>query len=279
MAIPPLDTVAALRYVQPLREGGSLPAVVDTDRGLFVAKFRGAGQGAKTLVAELLVGQLAGALGLGMPELALVGVASAFGRTEPDPEIQDLLRASHGLNVGLRYLEGAFNFDPVAAGDLVDPGWAAGVVWLDAVVSNPDRSHRNPNLMVSGERLWLIDHGAALYHHHDWSRVDEAREVAPPSRIDDHVLLAAAEGLGPRGAELAARVDPPLLDEIVARVPDALLEPDLERDGFGSVDEVRARYRDHLLRRVGATAQWMPAVEEARARVLADPGRRTEYRR
>jgi hypothetical protein len=279
MALRELETVAALRYVQPLREGGSLPAVVDTDRGLFVTKFRGAGQGPKALVAELLVGRLAAALGLGMPELVLVGVAAAFGRAEPDPEIQDLLRASRGLNVGLRYLEGAFNYDPLAAGELVDARWAAGVVWLDAVVSNPDRSHRNPNLMVHDDGLWLIDHGAALYHHHDWSRVDASREVAPPARVEDHVLLDRAAGLAERGAELAARVDGPLLDEVVHPIPDAFLEPSLARDGFASTDEARARYRDHLLARVRATPAWMPAVEATRRALTASPGIRTEYRR
>lgn len=279
MSLAPLATVAALRYVQPLREGGSLPAVVDTDEGLFVAKFRGAGQGPKALVAELVVGRLAAALELGMPELALVGVASAFGRTEPDPEIQDLLRRSHGLNVGLRYLEGAFNFDHGAAGDLVEADWASAVVWLDAVVSNPDRSHRNPNLMVHGERLLLIDHGAALYHHHDWSRVDRDREEGPPRRIEEHVLLAAATELGERGRELAARVDGALLDEVVHAIPDAFLEPSLERDGFASPDEARARYRDHLDRRVRSTPSWMTVVEATRERVLATPSVRREYRR
>lgn len=279
MRAPELATRAALRYVQPLREGGSLPAVVDTDGGLYVVKFRGAGQGPKALVAELLVGQLAMALELGMPELVLVGVASAFGRTEPDPEIQDLLRASHGLNVGLGYLEGAFNFDPLAAGDLVDPSWAAGVVWLDSVVSNPDRSHRNPNLMVHRERLHLIDHGAALYHHHDWSRVDAEREKAPPGRIEEHVLLGFAEGLMERAAALAAALEPAVLDQVVHQVPAAFLEPDLERDGFASPDEARERYRDHLAARIASTPLWMPAVVEARAARAANPARRREYRR
>jgi hypothetical protein len=147
--VPTLPTLTATRYVHPLREGGSLPAIVDTDGGgLFVVKFRGAGQGPKALVAELLVGMIAGAIGLPVPELAIVDVPAAFGRTEPDPEIQDLLRASHGVNVGLRYLEGAFNFDAAAAGDLVTPEFAARLVWLDAFVTNPDRTHRNPNLMV-----------------------------------------------------------------------------------------------------------------------------------
>ena len=184
---------AASRYVQPLREGGSLPAVVDTEEGgLFVVKFRGAGQGAKVLVAELIVGLLAQSLGLPVPELALVDVSDRFGRSEPDPEIQELLRRSHGTNVGLRYLEGAFNFDQSAAGDLISPELAARIVWLDAYTTNPDRTAHNPNLLVCQRRPWLIDHGAALYAHHDWASVDDARTttgvpahpLAHPARLE-----------------------------------------------------------------------------------------------
>src|SRR5919204_1503955 len=166
MATRPIPRVTATRYVQPLREGGSLPAVVDTEDGLYVVKFRGAGQGPKALVAELIVGLLAERLDRPVPQLALVHLPAAFGGSEPDPEIQDLLRGSHGLNVGLRYLDGAFNFDPAAAGDVITSGFAARVVWLDALVTNPDRTHRNPNLLVWDRRPWLIDHGAALYVHH-----------------------------------------------------------------------------------------------------------------
>jgi hypothetical protein len=190
-----LTTIAATRYVQPLREGGSLPAVVDTEAGLFVVKFRGAGQGPKALIAELIVGGIAKALGLGMPELALIEIDDLFGQSEPDPEIQDVLRASHGTNVGLRYLDGAFNFALAASGDLVEPEWAARVVWLDAFLTNPDRTHRNTNLMVWDRRVWLIDHGAALYAHHDWARVDEARARSPFPLIRDHVLLGVAGDL------------------------------------------------------------------------------------
>src|SRR3954466_1724471 len=148
MTIPTLRRVTAGRYVQPLREGGSLPAVVDTDGGLYVVKFRGAGQGPRALVAELLVGLLAARPEPPTPEPALVDVPPPFGRSEPDPEIQDLLRRSNGLNVGLRYLDGAFNFDPPAAAELVPSEFAARLVWLDALVTNPDRSHRNPNLLI-----------------------------------------------------------------------------------------------------------------------------------
>jgi hypothetical protein len=154
-------TLTATRYVQPLREGGSLPAVVETEDGaLYVVKFRGAGHGAKALVAELVTGLTAAALGLPTPEMVLIDVPSPFGRSEPDPEIQDILRGSQGVNVGLRYLDGAFNFDAGAAGDLVTADFATRLVWLDALVTNPDRSHRNPNLLVWRRSPWLIDHGA-----------------------------------------------------------------------------------------------------------------------
>jgi len=163
-----MQVYTAARYVQPLREGGSLPAVVDTDGGgLFVAKFRGAGQGVKALIAEIIAGLLAVELGLPIPELTLIDVPESFGKSEPDPEIQDLLRASHGINFGMRYLDGAFNFDVSAAGELVPPDLAARIVWFDAFLSNPDRTHRNPNLLIWNREPWLIDHGATLYVHHD----------------------------------------------------------------------------------------------------------------
>ena len=191
--MPSLPRHEATRYLVPLREGGSLPAVVETASGdLFVVKFRGAGQGAKALVAEVLVAGLADVLGLPVPELALVELDAEFGRTEPDPEIQDILRGSLGANLGMRYLDGALNFDPVAAGDLVDETLASTVVWLDALVTNPDRSAKNPNMLVHEERLWLIDHGAALFAHHDWSRADEARARTRFELISEHVLLDRA---------------------------------------------------------------------------------------
>ena len=221
MSLLPIHT--ADRYVEPLREGGSLPAIVETPGGLYVVKFRGAGQGPRALVAELLVGELARELGLPVPGLALIDVAPDFGRSEPDPEIQDLLRASHGVNVGVEYLEGAFNFDPRAAGEYVAPDLAAEIVWLDAFVTNPDRTARNPNLMIRQRRPWLIDHGAALYHHHDWDRVDEARTTAPFRMIGDHVLLTLASGLREADERIAERVPPELFGQVVARVPDALI--------------------------------------------------------
>ncbi len=176
--------LTATRYVQPLREGGSLPAIVDTDSGdLFVAKFRGAGQGVKALIAELIVGLLAREV-LPVPELALITIPEAFGRSEPDPEIQDLLRTSHGVNFGMRYLDGAFNFDPAAAGEFISPDLAAQIVWFDAFLSNPDRTHRNPNLLIWNRKPWLIDHGAALYVHHDWRSLNDKTVTAEFANVE-----------------------------------------------------------------------------------------------
>ncbi|HEY0780592.1 MAG TPA: HipA family kinase, partial [Gemmatirosa sp.] len=225
MTVPAVAAVTAVRYVQPLREGGSLPAVVEAeDGGLWVAKFRGAGQGARVLIAELVVGLLAQTLGLPVPALATVDLPAEFGRIERDPEIQELLRRSEGVNVGLRYLDGAFNFDPLAAGDLIDAEFAARVVWLDAYTMNPDRSARNPNLMIWERRPWLIDHGAALYVQHDWRGVDAARALAPFPLVRQHVLLAASADLRAADAALAPLVTDDALGEVLAQVPDALFD-------------------------------------------------------
>ena len=270
----------ASRYVQPLREGGSLPAIVDTEAGLFVAKFRGAGQGARALIAELIAGLLARALGLPVPELAIIEVLPVFGRAEPDPEIQDLLRASHGINFGMRYLDGAFNYDPNAASDLIESSFAAEVVWLDAFLTNPDRTHRNPNLMIWNRKAWLIDHGAALYVHHDWSAVDEARIRSPFAPIRDHVLLARATDLEDADARLAARVTPGLLRGIMAAVPDALLLDAVSRSPFAKARAARDRYVDYLTDRLAHRASFVQ--EAVRARDAAAAGRvpgRTSSRR
>lgn len=264
MATPePLPRVTAMRYVQPLREGGSLPAVVDTEDGLYVVKFRGAGQGPRALVAELLVGGLAQALDLPVPSLALVDLPPPFGRSEPDPEIQDLLRRSHGLNVGLRYLDGAFNFDPTAAGDVITPGFAARLVWLDAFVTNPDRTHRNPNLLVWQRRPWLIDHGAALYVHHDWAGATPEKARAPFPLIAGHVLLRRSDGLEDIDAVAAALLTEDTIRGIIDAVPDELLStPDLERDGAPTVH--RARYYEYLTARLAAPRAFHAAALEAR---------------
>jgi hypothetical protein len=277
--VPELPTLIAMRYVQPLREGGSLPAVVDTDGGMFVVKFRGAGQGPKALVAELIVGLLARTLGLPVPELALVNLPAPFGRAEPDPEIRELLEASHGVNVALRYLDGAFNFDPSAAGDLLEPGLAARVVWLDAFLTNPDRTHRNPNILIWERRPWLIDHGAALYAHHDWSTVDEVRTRTPFPLIKQHVLLAQSGDLEEADREMSRSITRGVLDEVLAGVPDALLIGASGKAEFASADDARARYRDYLLTRLQSPRAFVAEAIGAREHLRREPPRRLSARR
>ncbi len=271
----------ASRYVQPLREGGSLPAVVDTeDGGLYVVKFRGAGQGAKVLVSELIVGGLALRLGLPTPELALVDVSDRFGRSEPDPEIQELLRRSHGTNVGMRYLEGAFNFDPTAAGELVSPELAAKIVWLDAYTTNPDRTHRNPNLLIWQRGPWLIDHGAALYAHHDWGSVDAERTRTPFLLIRSHVLLPVAGSLADADAQNAAMVSPKLISDVLATVPDELLMDTAEGSGdFPSADAARERYVRYLTERLASRSVWLATATAAQEQLRVEAPQRLEARR
>jgi hypothetical protein len=243
----PLRTLAATRYVTPLREGGSLPAIVEgEDAGLYVLKFRGAGQGANALVAEVLGGELARAAGLDVPAIVLMTLDRELARTEPDPEIQDLVRASEGLNLALDYLPGATMFDPLA--DRPDAPLASTIVWLDAFMQNVDRTARNPNLLVWQRRLWLIDHGAAFYFHHGGS--DYAKRSADPfAPIREHVLLPLASELDAADARLATRLSERVLRDIVAAVPDAWLEADAS---FASAASRRQAYLDHLLARLSA---------------------------
>ncbi|WP_322752776.1 HipA family kinase [Frankia sp. Cas3] len=241
-----LRAVTATRYATPLREGGSLPGLMEgDDLGTWVVKFRGAGQGPKALVAEVVVGELARALGLPVPELVVIDLDPQLGRTEPDQEIQELLRASAGSNLGMDYLPGSITYDPLAF--QVDPTLAARVLWLDALTLNVDRSWRNPNLLVWGRRLWLIDHGAALYVHHNWSGAADAVDRVLP-RWQEHVLLPGADALTAVDAELAPLVQADLLGEVLAQVPPAWLDvtPDV--------------YVDWLLARVGGDRPWLRAM-------------------
>ena len=276
----PLPVYTATRYVQPLREGGTLPAVVDTDGGgLFVAKFRGAGQGAKALVAELLVGRIARAVNLPVPEIALIEVLPDFGRSEPDPEIQDLLKASVGINMGLRYLDGAFNFQAAAAGEFITPELAACIVWLDAFTTNPDRTARNPNLLIWDRRPWLIDHGAALYAQHNWSGVDEARTRTAFPLIKDHVLLAISGDLEAADAEIASALEERVIRDAVAGLPDALLQDPAIASEFTDPDAARARYADYLCTRIQAPRTFVAQAIEARETLRREPPRRVQSRR
>ena len=274
-----LPTVTARRYVQPLREGGSLPAVVDTNDGLFVVKFRGAGQGAKALVAELIGGMFARALQLPTPDVAIVELPDPFGRSEGDPEIQEILRKSHGANVGLRYLDGAFNFDGCAAGDLISPLLAARIVWFDALLTNPDRTHRNPNLLVWQHAAWLIDHGAALYAQHDWPAVTEERARTPFPRIRDHVLLVCAASPREIDDEMRAFLSDDVIAHTVAQIPDALLDDDAFRADFATADDARERYRWYLTMRRNASRAIVAEAVAAKEQALHSvPLRRTARR-
>ncbi|NHC45767.1 HipA family kinase [Motilibacter aurantiacus] len=259
----PLRTVNATRYVLPLREGGSLPGLIEADDlGTYVVKFRGAGQGRKSLVAEVVVGELARRLGLPVPELVEVELDPGLAPGEPDQEVQDLLRASAGRNLGMDYLPGSLTLDPAADLDtVVEPRFAARVLWLDALVLNVDRSWRNPNLLRWHGTPWLIDHGASLYFHHDWAR---AANVAtrPYAVASEHVLLPVAGPVAEADAELARQVTREVLEEAAALVPDEWLS---DEPGFDDAAAVRARYVDVLLARVEARSSWLPALEESRA--------------
>jgi hypothetical protein len=275
-----LDTHTATRYVQALREGGSLPAVVDTyDGGLFVAKFRGAGQGVKALIAELIVGQLASAAGLPTPELALIEIPDSFGKLEPDPEIQDLLRASHGINVGARYMDGAFNFDGNAAADFISPELASKIVWFDAFVSNPDRTHRNPNLMIWDREPYLIDHGAALYAQHDWPSVDETRTRSPFPLIKDHVLLRNASNIEGADTSMTATMSTEVIRGALDAIPDDLLEQPSIKSDFPTAAKARDRYVEYLSVRVSSPRAFVKEASEARERAVKAPARRIFSRR
>jgi hypothetical protein len=220
--------VAATRYVTPLREGGSLPAIVEgDDDGLYVLKFRGAGQGAKALVAELVAGELARAAGLPVPEIVFAELDAELARTEADPEIQELIKASAGLNLALDYLPGAVTFDPVV--EQPDAELASSIVWFDAFVANIDRSPRNVNLLMWHRRLWLIDHGAALYFHHSTGDF-ASRAKEPFPQVKDHVLLPFASTLKEVDARMAARLTPEVVHGVSALIPDAWL--DIPRDAY-----------------------------------------------
>jgi hypothetical protein len=252
-----LPIVRACRYVTPLREGGSLPGIVEADDlGTYVAKFRGAGQGLKVLVAEVVVGELGRRLGLRVPELRALVLDPAIGRYEADQEVQDLLTASVGLNLAVDYLPGSFGWD---AGFTLEQDEAARILWLDAFTANVDRSWRNPNLLIWHRTLWLIDHGAALYFHYNWDApsADAARFAGQPYDWSEHVLVDALPGIPAADRELAARIDRPLLEEVLAEVPDEWLETSPRRP---DADAVRAGYVAYLVARLADRTAWLPGV-------------------
>jgi len=256
-------TVVATRYVTPLREGGSLPAIIEADdQGMYVLKFRGAGQGPKALVAELVAGEIARALGLPVPEIVFVELDAELARTEPDPEIQHLIKSSAGLNLALDYLPGAVTFDPVV--EHPDVELASSIVWFDALVTNVDRTPRNANMLMWHRRLWLIDHGAALYFHHAWDDYLE-RSVAPFVLIRDHVLLPLAAKLADVDSALTARLTRPVIDAIVEQIPAVWLGGDAP---FADHRDHRAAYATWLERRLQAPRAFVEEAIRARSRNL-----------
>jgi hypothetical protein len=258
-----IRTVTATRYVTPLREGGSLPAIVEADDdGLYVLKFRGAGQGPRALIAELIAGELGRALGLPVPELVFVALDPLLGKGEPDWEIKALVEGSAGLNLGLDYLPGSVAYDPLARRGQEPPGadLASRVVWFDSYVTNPDRTARNPNLLCWHRRLYLIDHGAALYFHHQWGDF-LAQSATPFARIKDHVLLPLASELTTADAELRPRLTREAIAGIVAQIPAVWLD----EPRFATADAHRAAYVEYLLARRDAAGVFVAEAERARA--------------
>jgi hypothetical protein len=255
-----LRTVVVTRYVTPLREGGSVPAIVEADdEGMYVIKWRGAGQGPKALIAELVAGEIGRAAGLPIPEIVLIELDPDLARTEPDVEIQELIRASAGLNVALDYLPGAMTFDPVVFQP--DAALASKIVWFDAFVTNVDRTARNTNMLIWHRQLRLIDHGAALYFHHSWAQYLERSKDAFPM-IRDHVLLPFANALDEAHEFMLARITPDVIRHIVALIPDALLRGDAT---FSSAAEYRSAYAEYLLRRLESPHLFFTEVKRARS--------------
>jgi hypothetical protein len=255
-------TIETTRYLTPLREGGSLPAIVEADDdGLYVLKFHGAGQGPKALIAELVAGEIGRALGLPVPEIVFMQLDPELARTEPDPEIQDLIRASAGLNLGLDYLPGSVAFDPLTMP--VDPGLASAIVWFDALVGNVDRTARNVNLLWWHRRLWLIDHGAALVFQHQWDEFLQ-RAVSPFAPVADHVLLPWASALAEADVALHQRLATGIVDDIVQRIPDAWLAADTS---FADGAAQRDAYRQYFAARLRAPRAFAEQAARAHAQL------------
>lgn len=252
-----LRTVNVTRYVMPLREGGSLPAIAGADDGfLYVLKFRGAGQGIKTLVAEMIGGELARLAGLKVPEIVLAQLNEAFGRTEPDEEIQDLLKASTGLNIALHYLSGAVSFD--AAVTQPDALLASKIVWLDALLLNVDRTARNTNMLQWNKELWLIDHGAALYFHHAWQ--GRAEYISNPFvQIKDHVLLPFATSIQQADEYMKTQFTPQAITAIINLLPDEWLQ----WDETLTAQQVKAFYIEFLNKRIAQSSIFVNQIQHA----------------
>jgi hypothetical protein len=258
-----MRTVGATRYVTPLHEGGSLPAIVEADDdGMYVLKFRGAGQGAKALIAEVVAGEIARAVRLPIPEIVLIELDPDLARTEPDPEIQALIKGSAGLNVALDYLPGAVMFDPLA--EKPAPRLASDIVWFDAFVSNVDRTPRNANMLMWHRKLQLIDHGAALYFHHSWNQYMQ-RAVDPFTRVKDHILLPFAAELDAADARMSTLLTPALLEDITALIPESWLGGD---SVFATPGENRQAYSKYLQQRLMQPHAFVQEANRARSQLV-----------
>lgn len=258
-----LRTVNVTRYITPLREGGSLPALAEADDDFkYVLKFKGAGHGVKALIAELIGGEIARALGMKMPELVFANLDEAFGRSEGDEEIQDLLQGSQGMNLALHFLSGAINFDPVVT--VVDPVLASQIVWLDAFITNVDRTFRNTNMLIWHKELWLIDHGASLYFHHSWTNWEKHAQ-SPFALIKDHVLLPQASVLTETDIAFKKILKPVLLREIVSLIPESWLQWE---DVHASAEELRTVYLQFLLTRLNHSEIFIKEAQNAREKLI-----------
>ena len=260
---PEIRTVHVIRYVTPLREGGSMPAIAEADDEFFyVVKFRGAGQGIRALIAELIGAEIARVLGLRVPEIVFAILDEAFGRTEPDEEIQDLLRASTGLNLGLHYLQGAITYDPATS--TIDPKLASQIVWLDCFLTNVDRTSRNTNMLLWYKELWLIDFGASLYFHHSWNDWNE-QAIKPFLLVKDHVLLPQASMLDIVDKEFRTILSKKIIQDIVSLIPDEWLE---NETAFSSVDEHRKAYMEYLELRLANSEIFVKEANHARESII-----------
>jgi hypothetical protein len=255
---PQIRTIEVTRYITPLREGGSLPAIVEgDDEFLYVLKFRGAGQGIKALIAELIGGEIARALGLRVPEIVFANVDPAFGRTEPDEEIQDLLKFSNGLNLALHYLSGAISFDPGV--EKIDALSASQIVWLDCFITNVDRTARNTNMLMWRKELWLIDHGASLYFQHSWNNWKEQSQ-RPFVQVKDHVLFPLATEIEAVDKDFSSILTSERIKSIIALIPDQWLITDTEPNA----EKNRKVYEQFLLNRLSHSIIFVKEVKDAR---------------
>ena len=258
-----IRNVQVIRYITPLREGGSLPAIAEADDDfLYVIKFRGAGQGPKALIAELIGGEIARAVGLKVPEIVFASLNEAFGRTEPDEEIQDLLKASTGLNLGLHFLKGAVTFDPIASPP--DPMLSSLIVWLDCFITNVDRTAKNTNMLWWNKELWLIDHGAALYFHHSWTQYRE-KATQPFLLVKDHVLLPYASELKRSREQFQEVLNEKLIRKLVAMVPEEWLMIDTP---FKNVEENSNAYSEFLINRLKHSDSFTQYAIDAREALI-----------